>query len=160
METNKIGPRLPLVYACSGCSSVAQMANHLAVRVDREGLAEMSCIAGIGGNVPSIVMKLQRAAREGRPVLAIDGCALSCARQSIRQRGAEPTVHLRLDLHGVRKRHHVDFDPVQADELHADVVRVLAEMSGSDPSTEPRITSSSPGSGHTLTAVKVTNGGN
>ncbi|TAK94969.1 MAG: zinc-binding protein, partial [Aquabacterium sp.] len=41
-----------LVYACSGCSSAAQLANHLAVRLDREGIAEMSCIAGVGGRVP------------------------------------------------------------------------------------------------------------
>ena len=26
---------LPLVYSCSGCSSAAQMANHLALRLDR-----------------------------------------------------------------------------------------------------------------------------
>ncbi|WP_258292173.1 putative zinc-binding protein, partial [Escherichia marmotae] len=30
----------PLVYSCSGCSSAAQMANHLALRLDRAGQAE------------------------------------------------------------------------------------------------------------------------
>lgn len=39
---------LPLVYSCSGCSSAAQMANVLAVELDRERIAEMSCIAGVG----------------------------------------------------------------------------------------------------------------
>jgi len=42
-------PDLPLVYSCSGCSSAAQLANQLAIRLDREGLAETSCIAGVGG---------------------------------------------------------------------------------------------------------------
>lgn len=130
MEPRKSGNRLALVYACSGCSSVAQMANHLAVRLDREGRAEMSCIAGIGGHVPSIVNKLRRAVEEGRPVLAIDGCVLSCARQSMQQRGVEPTAHLRLDLHGVRKVHHADFDAGQADQLYAEVVRRVAGMEG------------------------------
>ena len=32
----------PLVYSCSGCSSAAQMANHLALRLDRAGVAEFS----------------------------------------------------------------------------------------------------------------------
>ena len=41
----------PLVYSCSGCSSAAQMANYLAVQLDRKGVAEMSCIVGVGGNV-------------------------------------------------------------------------------------------------------------
>lgn len=39
---------LPLVYSCSGCSSAAQMANYVAVQLDRRGAAEMSCIAGVG----------------------------------------------------------------------------------------------------------------
>ncbi|MFB6195347.1 MAG: putative zinc-binding protein, partial [Haloplanus sp.] len=46
---------LPLVYSCSGCSSAAQMANDLAVRLDRERVAEMSCIAGVGGDVGPLV---------------------------------------------------------------------------------------------------------
>jgi uncharacterized metal-binding protein len=47
--------RPPLVYSCSGCSSAAQMANHLAIRLDRDNQAEMSCIAGVGGGVPGLV---------------------------------------------------------------------------------------------------------
>ena len=42
----------PLVYSCSGCSDVAQLANEVAVRLDHAGHAEMSCIAGVGGGVP------------------------------------------------------------------------------------------------------------
>jgi uncharacterized metal-binding protein len=37
---------LTLVYSCSGCSNAAQLANHLAVRLDRTGVAEMS----VGGS--------------------------------------------------------------------------------------------------------------
>ena len=127
VEQPKERGRTPLVYACSGCSSVAQMANHLAVRLNRAGQAEMSCIAGIGGNVPGIVSKLQRAVREQRPIVAIDGCAMACARSSMQQRGAEPTVHLRLDRQGVRKIHHADFDPAQADALYTELLDLLAD---------------------------------
>ena len=65
----------PLVYSCSGCSSAAQMANALAVRLDRDGTAEMSCIAGVGGAVIGLV----KTAQSGRPILALDGCVLACA---------------------------------------------------------------------------------
>ncbi|MBK6599431.1 MAG: hypothetical protein IPG25_16760 [Proteobacteria bacterium] len=37
-------PSIPLVYLCSDCSNAAQMANQLAIRLDRTNLA-MSCIA-------------------------------------------------------------------------------------------------------------------
>ena len=46
---------LPIVYSCSGCSSAAQMANQIAIKLDRTDVAEMSCIAGVGGNVKKLV---------------------------------------------------------------------------------------------------------
>ncbi len=44
---------LSLVYSCSGCSNIARLANQIAVELDRDHMAEMSCIAGAGGNVES-----------------------------------------------------------------------------------------------------------
>ncbi|MFN3417088.1 MAG: putative zinc-binding protein [Caldimonas sp.] len=110
---------LTLAYSCSGCSSAAQMANHLALRLDREGLAEMSCIAGVGGDVPSLLRKLHEAVGGGRPVLAIDGCALACVKHSLARHGIVPTAHVQLGEQGVRKAYHADFDPAQADTAYA-----------------------------------------
>ena len=104
---------LPLVYSCSGCSSAAQLANHVAVRLDREGEAEMSCIAGVGGNVPHLV----KIARSGRPILALDGCALECVKSSLAQRELTPTRHILLNERGVKKRYGADFDPDEAAEV-------------------------------------------
>ncbi len=96
----------PLVYSCSGCSNVAQLANHVALRIDRSGLGEMSCIAGIGGNVPSLV----RRARSGRPILALDGCHLHCTRRTLARAGISPDLHLTLTDFNLHKRHGEDFD--------------------------------------------------
>jgi uncharacterized metal-binding protein len=112
---------LPLVYSCSGCSSAAQMANHLAVALDRRGLAEMSCIAGVGGDVP----KLVRIAKSGRRIIAIDGCALACARHCLARHGVEPSEYHLLSDQGVRKRYQTDFDPLEADRLLADMAAGL-----------------------------------
>jgi len=102
--------RQPLVYSCSGCSSAAQMANHLALRLDRDGAAEMSCIAGVGGGVAGLV----KTARSGRKILALDGCVLACARACLAREGLAPDEHLVLSDFGVRKRKHADFDPTEA----------------------------------------------
>lgn len=114
---------LPLVYSCSGCSSAAQLANHLAVRLDRANEAEMSCIAGVGGGVKSLVRKAVDAARAKRPVIVIDGCALACARHCLARHDVVPTDHVLLAQSGVRKVYHADFDPDEADRLYADLVR-------------------------------------
>jgi uncharacterized metal-binding protein len=110
MESKK---ELPLVYSCSGCSSAAQMANHVALQLDRRNVAEMSCIAGVGGDVPALV----KLARSGRPVIAIDGCALACAKNCLKRQGVEPDWYYQLNQHGVKKRFHADFDQAQAEEM-------------------------------------------
>jgi uncharacterized metal-binding protein len=118
---------LPLVYSCSGCSSAAQLANHLAVRLDRDNHAEMSCIAGVGGRVPSLVRKATDAAASGRVIVVIDGCPLSCAKHSLAQHGIQPTRHIQLGTAGVKKVYHADFDPKQAaallDEIKAGLTK-------------------------------------
>lgn len=116
--------RLPLVYSCSGCSSAAQMANYIALRLDREGMAEMSCIAGVGGDVPH----LMKIASSGRQILALDGCPLQCAKACLRQRGIEPDEHVTLSEHGVSKRYHAEFDRSEADAMVARLRPVAARL--------------------------------
>lgn len=120
-------PVLPLVYSCSGCSSAAQLANHLAVRLDRDAQAEMSCIAGVGGNVRSLVRRAQDAAASGRRIIAIDGCILACAKSCLAERGVEPTDHILLAESGVSKKYHTDFDPAEADRVYGELTARLGE---------------------------------
>jgi len=111
---------LPLVYACSGCSNVAQLANTLAVRLDRSGLAEMSCIVGVGGHVAALVNK----AASGRRIFALDGCALECVENCLKQHDLHADVHLILSQYGLRKRNGEDCTEAQSEELF-EVVRQL-----------------------------------
>lgn len=113
---------LPLVYSCSGCSNVAQLANNLAVRLDRSGVAEMSCIAGVGGHVTALVNK----ARSGRRILALDGCPLQCVENCLKQHGLHADVHLILSHYGLRKRYGEDCTQAQSDELFEGISQLIA----------------------------------
>lgn len=118
---------LPLVYSCSGCSSAAQMANHLAIAMDRRGVAEMSCIAGVGGDVP----KLVRVAKSGRPIIALDGCVLACVRNTLARHGVAPaSYHLLSDM-GVRKRYQSDFSVEEAEDVLEQIIADLPEVAES-----------------------------
>ncbi|MDO8286265.1 MAG: putative zinc-binding protein [Rhodoferax sp.] len=99
-----------MVYSCSGCSSAAQLANQVALRLDRSGVAEMSCIAGVGGDVPHLL----KIAQSGRPILALDGCPLVCVASTLARHGLTAQRHYQLQQYGVKKRLHEDFDPEQA----------------------------------------------
>ena len=84
-----VKPAKPLVYSCSGCSDVAQVTNGVALALDRQGLAEMSCIAGVGGNVPGLV----RVAKSGRPIIALDGCPMACVKSCLELGNwSQPTI--------------------------------------------------------------------
>src|SRR3546814_2345681 len=104
---------LPLVYSCSGCSNVAQLANTVALRLDRAGLAEMSCIVGVCGHVPALVNK----ARSGRRIIALDGCPLQCVQACLQQHDLEADVHVILSQLGWRKRFGVDCTQEEGDAL-------------------------------------------
>lgn len=112
---------LPLVYSCSGCSSVAQMANYVAICLDRGRHAEMSCIAGVGGDVPSLV----RIAKSGRPIIALDGCPLHCVRNCLARHGIDPAVHLTLTEFGVKKRFRMEFSEDEAAGVYR---RLVADL--------------------------------
>jgi len=116
----------PLVYSCSGCSSAAQLCNAVALKLDRAEIAEMSCIAGVGGDVPSLL----RTAKSGRPIVALDGCALACVKSSLARHGLTPVLVFDLSEQGVRKHQHVDFDPVQAQRVFRSVAQQITRALG------------------------------
>ncbi len=112
---------LPLVYSCSGCSDIAQLANQVAIEFDRESFAEMSCIAGVGGDVPAIVKK----AKSGRTIIALDGCPSHCVKHCLANQGVEATHHFILTDFDIKKRQHVDFSPTDVIKVKK---RVLAAI--------------------------------
>ncbi len=116
--------KLPLIYSCSGCSSAAQLANYLAVKADRKKLAEMSCIAGVGGDVPALV----RVAKSGRPMIAIDGCPLQCVKSCLKKQGVTPTLHFILSDYNIKKTFHEDFSEEDAARLVEEIESALKKL--------------------------------
>ena len=88
-----------IVYACSGCSDAGELADRVARTLARDGVAQMSCLAGIGGRVKSLLAKAEQAER----ILVIDGCPLSCAKHTFERAGISDFTHLGLQDLGLRK---------------------------------------------------------
>lgn len=91
--------RLPCVLACSGCSPAGALADKTARHLQEMGLAQMSCLVGVGGRVKSIMATVTSAPG----VMVIDGCPLECGANSLRNAGITSFVQFRLDEAGVRK---------------------------------------------------------
>jgi uncharacterized metal-binding protein len=88
-----------VVYACSGGSDTGELSDRIARQLAREGVAQMSCLAGIGGQVKSLVARAETAKR----ILVIDGCPLACARHTFERAGFSNVEHLKLHVIGFRK---------------------------------------------------------
>ncbi len=112
---------LPLVYSCSGCSNIAQLANKIAVDLDRANIAEMSCIAGVGGNVPALVKK----AKSGRDIISIDGCQLQCVKNCLSLHDIQPTLDYTLTEYGIKKRYQVDYHKSDVLKITTDIILAI-----------------------------------
>lgn len=114
-----------LIYSCSGCSSAAQMANWVALQLDRKGAAQMACVAGVGSGMDSFLREAQKA----DALIGIDGCSKACARKCLEKEGLRCSVHFDLSSFGVAKRLHSDFDTDEANRIMEKVEKTLAESS-------------------------------
>lgn len=113
-----------MIYACSGCSDSGELADQIARRLAKGGHAQMSCLAGIGGRVKSLVTKAETAER----ILVIDGCPLNCARKTVELAGFQDVDHLELQRLNFRK----GFCPVTEDRVASGVeaaIRLLNRTS-------------------------------
>ena len=90
----------PIVYSCSGCSNLAQMAHNISLTLDGDGIAEMSCISGVVGRVKPI-MEL---AESGRIIIAIDGCELGCTKACLHRSGIKTDHYFKISDLGFEKR--------------------------------------------------------
>jgi uncharacterized metal-binding protein len=113
---------LACVLACSGCSHAGELADLTARRLEEIGAARMSCLAGVGGRVKSIMSTVQRAPT----LLMVDGCPLECGANTLRLAGITEFKHLKLHELGVRK-HTTEVTPGTIQSLAESAADLLAK---------------------------------
>jgi uncharacterized metal-binding protein len=91
------GPKL--IFPCSGAADVGEISDRAARKLTAGGAGKMFCLAGIGGKIGPILKATQNASR----LLAIDGCPLSCAAETLQSAGFDKFTHLQLADMGLEK---------------------------------------------------------
>ena len=108
-----------MILACSGGSNVGQLANQAAVELTREGFGKMFCLAGIGGQLPSFVKSAQ-----GAPAMvAIDGCAIGCAKAILEQAQVPLKHYVVITDEGIEKNKELTLQRRDIDRVTAAVKR-------------------------------------
>jgi len=69
--------KINLIYSCSGAANTGLLADQTARRLSKEGVGNMSCLAGIGANLSGF-MESAKGARN----IVIDGCPVACGKKA------------------------------------------------------------------------------
>ncbi|MFN7141233.1 MAG: putative zinc-binding protein [Limisphaerales bacterium] len=123
--------RKTIIYACSGCSDAGELADQVARTASKRGLAEMSCLAGIGGRVKHLLKTAERAEN----IVVVDGCPINCAAKTLRLAGFDQFQHLQLHKLGFRK----GSCPVDTAKIDRGVEAVSQLLARQDPAEELQI---------------------
>ncbi|PKM78096.1 MAG: zinc-binding protein [Firmicutes bacterium HGW-Firmicutes-15] len=106
-----------VVVACSGASNLGQISNGIAVRIQQQGIGQMTCLAAIGAHVDSYIKSAIDA-----DLIVIDGCAVACAKRTIEHVGISDFRY--FDISGVlpdvvkgKKYDQVEFESEKALEI-------------------------------------------
>jgi uncharacterized metal-binding protein len=92
-----------LVLGCSGGSNVGQVANNVMIEMDKDGVGNAYCLAGLGADLSGFV----ESARAGRTIL-IDGCPVGCGKKAFEKHGITPTEYFIVTELGIEKKHAFD----------------------------------------------------
>lgn len=87
-----------IVYACSGCADVGEIADQVTRRLGKEGFARNSCLAGVGAGLSGFV----NTAKTADVVMTIDGCHVGCAKKTIENLNIQPKSFILSDM-GLQK---------------------------------------------------------
>lgn len=94
------GDAKTLVLACSGGSNTGQIANNVMIELDKKGVGNAYCLAGIGAALSGFV-ESAKAAR----IVVIDGCPVACGKKALERRGIELSRYFVVTELGIEKTH-------------------------------------------------------
>lgn len=95
-----------LIFACSGASNVGQITNRLMIELEKMGIGNGYCLAGLGADLSGFV----ESARAVNTIL-LDGCPIGCGKKTFERHGINPTRHIVITELGIEKNH--DFSKIE-----------------------------------------------
>jgi uncharacterized metal-binding protein len=111
-----------LLYACSGGSNVAEIADRAARLLMFENAGSMFCLAGIGAGIPNMV----QAAKAADLNVILEGCPMDCAKKIFDNVGLTNYVQVRVTDLGIEKQKGIRATDEQVTRVAAKAREVLA----------------------------------
>lgn len=106
-----------LILACSGGSNVGQISNNLMIALDKQGIGNAYCLAGVGAALSGFI-ESARAAK----TIVIDGCPVACGKKAFEKYGLEPSKYFVITELGITKTHDFDTIALESEEVLGKIV--------------------------------------
>jgi uncharacterized metal-binding protein len=88
------GGETKLIYACSGAADVGEIADRVVRKLRADGLAKMTCLAGISAGLSGYV----QSAKGVDVNITIDGCPVACAKKTLENIDVTPVSYILTDF--------------------------------------------------------------
>lgn len=87
-----------LVYACSGAANTGLLADQVMRTLNRDGVADSTCLAAMGADLSGFLESARNATRN----IVIDGCKVACGKRIFEKNGIAFQHYVMTDF-GVEK---------------------------------------------------------
>lgn len=108
------------IFPCVGAANVGQLSNKIAIELEKRGIGNLMCTAGIGARTPGIMKSAEGSER----IIAIDGCPLNCASKTLELAGFKVDRQIVISQLGIKKSKEKDLK----DQEVADTLKKTLEM--------------------------------
>jgi uncharacterized metal-binding protein len=92
-----------LILGCSGGSNVGQIANNAMIELDKSGVGNAYCLAGVGAALSGFIESVKSSR-----TIVIDGCPVGCAKKAFEKYDLTPSLYFVVTEIGIEKKHAFD----------------------------------------------------
>ena len=108
------------IFPCVGAANVGQLSNRIAIELEKQGIGNLMCTAGIGARAPGLMKSAEASDR----IIAINGCPVNCASKTLELAGFKADRQIVISELGIKKSKERDLK----DEEVADVLGKVMEI--------------------------------
>lgn len=109
------------IFPCVGAANVGQLSNRIAIELEKQGIGNLMCTAGIGARAPG----LMKSAEASDSIIAIDGCPVNCASKTLELAGFKANRQIVISELGIKKSKERDLKDQEITDTLRKVMEIL-----------------------------------
>lgn len=109
------------IFPCVGAANVGQLSNRIAIGLEKQGIGNLMCTAGIGARAPGLMKSAEASDR----IIAINGCPVNCASKTLELAGFKVDKHIVISELGIKKSKEKDLKDQEVADTLGKVMEIL-----------------------------------